>query len=102
MDWFSVAIVSVGLFVLGVIVGIHVAPDEEDDEPFTGLKDDLIASLESEVARLTGELSQAKNTLSLVGREEHAGKGEPIKARTSAEVRKAVERRNLEERESHG
>lgn len=55
-----------------------------------------------EVARLTGELSKAQNTLALAAVEEaaqKAGKREPIKARTAADVRQAVERVNLQEQE---
>lgn len=61
-----------------------------------------LAGALTEIGRLTGELSQARNTLSLVQVDEAAKKtGEPVRARTGAEVRKAVERRNAEELEEH-
>jgi hypothetical protein len=62
-----------------------------------------LALAEKDNAWLAGELSKAKNTLALSQTDEAAAKktGEPVKAKTAAEVRKAVERRNAEEMEKH-
>lgn len=107
----EVIFVTAFLAILAIFVGFLIIDRDENK----GLKkriDALVAERtelmsDREAARswsavLAGELSMAQNTLALVQKDVAATKSvEPVKAKTGAEVRKAVERRNSEETEKN-
>lgn len=111
---FDLTVISCTAFlaILVVFVGFIVISREEESG-VVKLRDTAILERDAarkelvgatrDIAYLTGELSKAKNTLALSQTDEAAKKtGEPVRAKTAAEVRKAVERRNAEEMEKHG
>lgn len=110
---FDLVVIGSATFLALLIVFVGLVVISHKDE--TQLRKDLdrvtlerdlakheLAGALTEIGRLTGEISQVRNTLTLSQTDEAAKKtGEPVKARTGAEVRKAVERRNAEELEKH-
>lgn len=106
-DTYNLIIGSFGVLSLGVAFGIVIGilfaswDHAEMVEKVKKQRNDALhaaAKLGMEVARLTGELSKAQNTLRLVT-PINEKKDEPVRAKTAAEVRQAVERRNMEESE---